>query len=124
MPEHIIGTYAKGVMGENAACTYLMERGMQPVERRYRSPYGEIDLIMLDGNTLVFVEVKARERQGRLQAQLAVTPVKQRRLIQTGCCYLGEHPEHQERLIRFDVVTVAQDGILHIANAFESSMHF
>ena len=122
MPDERIGTYAKGVMGESAACSYLMEKGMQLLQRRYRSPYGEIDLVMLDGEILVFAEVKTRERQGRLQAQYAVTPVKQRRLIQTGRCYLGEHPEHQERLIRFDVITVAGDGVLHLPNAFEGAI--
>ena len=120
MPNHLTA-YAKGVMGENAACNYLIQHGMQLVDRRYRSPYGEIDLILLCGSVLVFAEVKARETLGRLNAQYAVTPAKQKRLIQTARCYLGEHPEHASYFLRFDVVTVAKDGILHLPDAFQGS---
>ena len=118
MPDSL-SAYAKGVIGEMAAASYLARQGMEELHRRYRSPYGEIDLIMLDGETLVFVEVKARERVGRVQAQYAITPVKQRRMMETVRCFLGEYPECSERMMRFDVVTVAKDGILHIPNAFE-----
>jgi len=121
MPDSI-SAYAKGVMGETAAARFLEASGMQVLERRFRSPVGEIDLILLEGKTLVFAEVKARERQSCAQAQYAVTPAKQRRLVQTACWYLGQHPEHQQRLMRFDVVIIAQDGIAHIPNAFEGSM--
>ena len=120
MPD-ALSAYAKGVMGENAACHYLMTKGMKAVDRRWRSPYGEIDLVMLDGDVLVFVEVKARETTGRVQAQFAVTPAKQRRMMETVRFYLGEHPEHVARMMRFDVVTVAVDGILHVPNAFEGT---
>lgn len=119
MPE--ISTYAKGVMGEAAAQHDLLQKGFELVDRRVKSPYGEVDLVMLDGETLVFIEVKARERLTRNQAQYAVTPAKQRRLVQTALCYLNQHPEHEGRLMRFDVVTVAKDGILHLPNAFEAS---
>ena len=119
MPE--IGAYAKGVMGETAAQDHLIRRGFEPLDRRVRSPYGEIDLVMLDGDVLVFVEVKARETTGRVQAQFAVTPAKQRRMMETVRFYLGEHPEHAARMMRFDVVTVAADGILHVPNAFEGT---
>ncbi len=118
MPEKLTA-YAKGVMGENAACAYLEAKGMALVDRRVRSPYGEIDLVMLDAEVLVFVEVKTRERMGSAQAQFAVTPQKQRRMMETVRFYLGSHPQHQERLMRFDVVTVAKDGIGHIPNAFD-----
>jgi len=108
-------------MGENAACDYLCKLGLKPIDRRYRSPYGELDLIMSDQSTLVFVEVKTREKNGGLHAQFAVTPAKQKRLIKTARCYLGEHPEYAASLIRFDVVTVAHDGIFHFINAFEGT---
>lgn len=120
MPE--LSAYAKGVMGENAAQNDLIRQGFEPLDRRVRSPYGEIDLVMLDGETLVFIEVKAREKATRSQAQFAVTPLKQRRLVQTALFYLNAHPEHEGRLMRFDVVTVARDGILHLPNAFEASL--
>ena len=50
--------YAKGVLGEAAVCDRLTDGGMELLERRFRSPFGEIDLIMLDGDVLAFVEVK------------------------------------------------------------------
>ena len=106
-------------MGENAALDYLVQRGMTMLDRRYRSPYGEIDLILLDGDILVFAEVKAREKLGRSEAQFAITPSKRRRMMETVRYYLDEHSEHALRMMRFDVVTVARDGILHIPNAFE-----
>jgi len=119
MPD--ISAYAKGVMGETAAAAHLTRQGMQLLARRYRSPYGEIDLVLLDGNVVVFAEVKTRERGNAVSAQSAVTPLKQKRLIQTARCYLGEHPEHAARMLRFDVVTVSQDGVFHLANAFQGS---
>ena len=113
--------YAKGVMGETAAEQYLMQRGLSPIARRYRSPYGEIDLIMQDGDVIAFIEVKTRERGSALSAQAAVTPAKQQRLIQTALCFVNEHPQHAEHLMRFDVVTVAKDGIRHIPDAFQGN---
>lgn len=118
MPDQM-NAYAKGVMGETAAFEYLLQSGMQEITRRYRSPYGEIDLIMLDDQTLVFVEVKTREHGTFQSAQLAVTPKKQHRLIQTARCFLGDHPHYAFSLMRFDIVTVTREGISHIANAFE-----
>lgn len=118
MPDGL-STYAKGVMGETAAAVYLTDAGMTELFRRYRSPYGEIDLIMQEKDTLVFVEVKVRERMDRTQALYAITPAKQRRMMDTVRWFLGEHPEYAERMMRFDAVTVTRDGILHLPNAFE-----
>lgn len=119
MPD--LSAYAKGVMGETAAENHLIAKGFSPIARRYRSPYGEIDLIMQNHDLLVFIEVKTRERGNLLSAQSAVTPAKQRRLISTARCFLNEHSEYAEYMIRFDVVTVAKDGIVHIADAFQGS---
>ena len=110
--------YAKGVLGEAAVCDRLADGGMELLERRFRSPFGEIDLVMLDGDTLVFVEVKLRTRGGAEAGQAAVTPQKRRRLVQAARCYLGAHPEHAGRCVRFDVATVTGDGVSHISNAF------
>ena len=120
MPEKL-SAYAKGVMGEVAAAQFLCAKGMQEVQRRYRCAAGEIDLIMLEGQTLVVVEVKTRERLKRTETQYAVTPDKQRRMIASAQWYLGEHPEYAGSIVRFDVITVAKDGILHLPSAFEGS---
>ena len=79
------------------------------------------DLIMLDEKTLVFVEVKTREQSSLISAQQAVTPAKQRRLISSARCYLGEHPEYWHYTLRFDVVTVTKEGVHHIPHAFQGS---
>ena len=119
MPDHRSNTYINGLHGEAAAEMHLQEQGFLCLERRYRSPYGEIDLIMLDGEILAFVEVKARQNRTLQAAQSAVTPSKQRKIIQTALCFLNNHPEHAHRLMRFDVVALADDCINHIPNAFQ-----
>ena len=116
-----ITAYAKGVMGEAAACDYLIARGLSPIHRRYHCAYGEIDLILQKDDLLVFAEVKCREHASHQNAQYAVTKQKQRRLIDTARCFLGEHPEYASCMLRFDVVTVTKNGIIHIPNAFEGT---
>ena len=112
-------SYSRGVEGENQAEQHLCKLGMSCIDRRYRSPYGEIDLIMLDQNALVFVEVKARSIATLQAAQAAVTPTKQRRIIQTALCFLNDHPEYADHLMRFDIVSISADCIHHLPNAFQ-----
>lgn len=120
MPESKRSIYEKGLAGEAMAERYLHGIGFHSIERRYRSPYGEIDLIMLDSNALVFIEVKSRPSGTLINAQTAVSTAKQRRIIQTALCYLNEHPEHQNRTMRFDIVSLAGDGCIeHLPNAFQ-----
>lgn len=120
MPEPKRSIYEKGLEGESMAEQHLCDKGFQSITRRFRSPYGEIDLIMLDADALVFIEVKSRTRSTLIAAELAVSPAKQRRIIQTALCYLNEHPEHQNRTIRFDIVSLAgKDCIEHLPNAFQ-----
>jgi len=121
MPDQRLNAYLKGLQGEEAAEDYLCKAGMACLDRRYRSPYGEIDLIMLDGEVLAFVEVKARNMSTLYAAQMSVTPTKQRRIIQTALCFLSEHPEHTGRLMRFDIIGLSSDCIQHIPNAFQGA---
>ena len=116
MPE---GTYAKGLAGEAGAVAYLQKRGMVLLTQRYRSPFGEIDAVMADGETLVFVEVKARRTRARGTGLLAVDVRKQRKIIRTALQYLGEHD--CQCVIRFDVVEWTADGFLNIPDAFQGS---
>ena len=109
--------YAKGILGEDAARKYLESKGMVLLHQRYHSPYGEIDLVMLDGQTLAMVEVKARENADPATCSYAITPAKQKRLCMTARYYLAEHPA--DRPIRFDAVLVTRRGVRHIPNAFE-----
>jgi putative endonuclease len=111
-----------GERGERAAARHLKRQGMRVLLRRYRTKQGEIDLIARDGNTLVFVEVKAR-RQG-VPAE-AVTPEKERRLTITALQFMRRHRLLEERS-RFDVVAIvwpddrSPPRIEHFRNAFEA----
>lgn len=109
--------YDAGVQGEMLAENWLVQQGMKPAARRYRGQDGEIDLIMIDGNTVVFVEVKCRPSARRGDGLIAVTPAKQRRITHAALAFLVER-EWMERSVRFDVVEITKDGILHIPNAF------
>lgn len=112
-------SYETGVRGEEIACEYLANKGMRLIEIRHREKTGEIDLIMEDADTLVFVEVKARFSAPRAGAGvMAVTAEKQRKIARAALLYLMKHG-WMRREVRFDVVEITQAGILHIPNAFQ-----
>ncbi len=97
-----------GRAGERFAERLLDGAGLTIVARRFRRRGGEVDLVALDGDTLVFVEVKTR-RPGRYgEAIQAVSRTKQRRLVATARCYLRETGQAW-RQVRFDVVAVTSD---------------
>ena len=112
-------TSGKGLAGERQALAYLQQLGMRPVCQRYRCPYGEIDLVMLDGACLVFVEVKLRSRGRKNDGVSAVTFQKRQRLIRAARSYLGQYPT--ELPVRFDIVEITGEGVFHLPNAFEGS---
>ena len=112
-------TYETGLRGEEIAEEYLRTLGYRLIESRHREKTGEIDLIMEDGTTVVFVEVKARfSMQEKGEGLRAVTPAKQRRIARTATLYLMKQG-WLRREIRFDVVEINQDGIVHVPNAFQ-----
>ncbi len=111
--------YASGLAGEEQALRYLTGRGMTLVERRYRGGDGEIDLVMAEGETLVFAEVKYRPSGRAGDGLSAVTPGKRRRLAHAAEAYLYER-DVSDRPVRFDVVEITRDGVLHIPDAFRA----
>ena len=94
-------TSEKGLAGERQALAYLRQHGMRPVCQRYRCPYGEIDLVMLDGECLVFVEVKLRSRGRKNDGVLAVNFQKQQRLIPRGPLLLGRISDGNAGPVRY-----------------------
>src|SRR5262245_63993801 len=80
---------ALGISGEDLACAELQRRGYAIVERRYRTRFGEIDIIAKDGLTIVFVEVKARKTQEFGGAAAAMTGWKQRRIARMDVEYIA-----------------------------------
>ncbi len=114
---------ALGKMGEDLACRELEGRGYAIIARRYRSRSGEIDIVARDGDTIVFVEVKARENRAFGDAAEAVTGVKQRKIVQLAVEYLMRH-HLANRPCRFDVVSIHFDdgrpAIELFQNAFDA----
>jgi putative endonuclease len=111
-----------GENGEAVARRHLEARGLTFVTRNWHCRAGELDLVMLDGDVLVFVEVKTRngERAGR--AEEAISPSKARKLLAAGEWFVADHPKYQDLAWRCDLVaiTIGRDGtarIDHYVNA-------
>ena len=94
-----------GIVGEDLAARALEARGYAILERRYRTDRGEIDIVAEDGETLVFVEVKARADHEFGSAAECVTPAKQRQVARMASEYLACH-RVADRPCRFDVVAI------------------
>lgn len=108
------------VHGEDAAAELLKAKGLKVIARNWRTRFGELDLVALDGTTLVFVEVKARQLADFVEPAQAVDRTKQRKIRRLAEAYLAfEHPQHEA--CRFDVVSVVAGApvrIRHLTNAF------
>ena len=112
-------TYETGISGEQQAAEWLIRKyGMKVIEQRCRTKAGEIDLIMLDGETVVFVEVKTRLRADAGIGIMAVDKRKQRRITNASVLYLLRKG-WKNRAVRYDIVEVRPDGILYVPNAFQ-----
>jgi putative endonuclease len=94
-----------GIQGENLACAELERLGYAIVERRYRSRFGEIDIVATDDGTVVFVEVKTKTSGSFGDPVEEVTPQKQRQIISMGEEYYSFRCSRQTQC-RFDVVAV------------------
>jgi putative endonuclease len=106
MEGNIIGGNAMSLSGEKTerlACLYLKGLGFEIVARNWRSRFGEIDIVAREGETLVFVEVKARSGDGFGGPEGAVDAPKQRRIAATAAQFVQETAS--ELPARFDVVT-------------------
>ena len=111
-----------GKAGEDRAAQYLSKQGYKIIERNFRAPYGEIDLIALHRGELVFVEVKTRNSDAYGAPELAVTPRKQQRMIKAALGYIKYKKLHQMPC-RFDVVAItrgAEKELELIQYAFEA----
>jgi putative endonuclease len=109
-----------GKWGEERAIRELERRGYAILARRYRTRHGEIDIVAEDRGTIVFVEVKARERDDCGSAAEAVTLHKQRRLTSMAVDYLARN-RITSRPCRFDVVAIDGSTVTLYAAAFDAS---
>ena len=99
-----------GRQAEESAYRFLRRQGWRAVVRNYRCRRGEIDLIMLDGPVLVFVEVRHRSHRSFVRAALTVDYRKQRKLISAAAMFLATHKRFVRHTTRFDVVGIDQDA--------------
>ncbi len=98
-----------GKIGEERALVELERRGYAILASRYRTRYGEIDIVAVDGETTVFIEVKARVTDECGTAAEAVGQLKQRRLVRMAVDYLARN-NLADRPCRFDVVAIDAAG--------------
>lgn len=99
-----------GDAGEAAALAFLVAQGCRPQARNVRFKGGELDLVMLDGDTLVFVEVRRRGRADFGDALDSVDARKAHKLVLAARLYLQREPRHAQRACRFDVVAFDGDA--------------
>lgn len=96
----------RGEHAEDAVARWLTQRGHRVLDRNFRSRFGEIDLITLDGKTLVFVEVRYRAANARARGAETVTQPKQLRLARAAAAFMNSRRVHGDTTVRFDVVGV------------------
>ncbi|MDH3560244.1 MAG: YraN family protein [Gammaproteobacteria bacterium] len=104
------GTIRRGRDAESLACRYLERRGLSLIERNYQSRPGEIDLIMDDAGSLVFVEVRYRRQTRFGSGAESVDRRKQAKIVGCAQVYLQTHPGMAARACRFDVVSISGDA--------------
>lgn len=98
-----------GDLGESLGRGYLRRCGMTILHAPFRCKSGDIDIIALDGNTLAFIEVKARRNPSCGRPVLAVTPAKQRRIARVARIYLAFYNRVDFEFCRFDVMGISTD---------------
>jgi len=106
-----------GRLAESVAALFLQAKGYRVLARRYKTPLGEIDLVVRRGRAIAFVEVKARA--DGTSALAAITPYQRTRSARAALAWLMRHPEAADYDLRFDVVLVRTLAPpRHIANAW------
>ena len=117
-------TYETGLNGEQAASEWMNKNlGMKELEKGYKTKAGEIDLIMQDEETIVFVEVKTRTNAVSGSGLMAVDRNKQKRIANAAIFYLMNNGKLNSS-VRFDAVEICSGRVLHIPNAFQPGNGF
>lgn len=117
-------TAALGRRAEQAALEHLVGQGLRPIDRNFRCRAGELDLVMRDGDTVVFVEVRFRTRRDFGGALDSIDHAKRARIARAAARFLQREPRLREQPCRFDVVAARPDGdglsLEWIRGAFEA----
>ncbi|HOP85981.1 MAG TPA: YraN family protein [Syntrophorhabdaceae bacterium] len=107
----------QGKEGEDKATSILKAKGYKIIERNYRNPFGEIDIVAEEGGYLVFIEVKKRNTETFGDPLHAIDEAKKRHIIKSAQYYLKSHKLNNKKA-RFDVVGITKDNIKIVKNAF------
>jgi len=113
-----MNSVSSGKKGEEQAAAALESAGMKIIAKNIRSKEGEVDIVALDGETIVFVEVKAWSAYGMENLRYGIDIKKQRKIIKTAKYFLSENRKYSNMAIRFDVVFIDKSSITHLASAF------
>lgn len=107
-----------GAAAEDRAADYLQRQGLKLVARNWRCRQGELDLVMRDGNTLVFVEVRSRASAAFGGAGASITPAKQAKLIRAAEHFLLQ--QAHRGACRFDAILIEGGQLQWLRSAFEA----
>jgi len=109
-------------MGEERAQNFLKKSGVRILNTNFKCKLGEIDIIAADNNTLLFIEVKYRKSDKFGDPSETVTYHKQKKIILTAQLYLQKHPKLANKACRFDVISIHQNDINWIQDAFNTDI--
>ena len=115
-----VAAFRLGISAESRAALFLIAKAYRILARRWKTPFGEIDIVARRRNDLVFFEVKARDTLE--DAAEAVTARNKQRIVAAAELWLAHHPQDAQRAIRFDVILMVPGKIpRHIVNAFDTT---
>lgn len=115
------GRKQTGNCGEDRAAEYLLNKGYELVRRNFRTNQGEIDIIVKNGECIVFVEVKTLPKGNFELLAHVLDARKQKRIVETAKRFLAINRQYSNSYIRFDVIVIDMPGlpqVYHIENAF------
>ena len=91
------------ILAEVVSCSFLQRNGYVIIERNYRCPYGEIDVIAVKDQEIIFIEVKSRSRN--MQTTFSSVSIRKRlKIIRSATTYIMENPQYDQHCMRFDVI--------------------
>lgn len=116
-------SHQAGCRGEERASDYLSALGWRVLERNFRTRHGEVDIIALDGEVLVFVEVKSWKAIGIGDLEISINKRKQRRIIDVSRVYMVRKGLVDSMSVRYDLIFVDGDSLTvqHVRDAFTES---
>ena len=107
-----------GRYGEEKAADFLKNKGYQIIGRNFRHRGGEVDIIALDNDTVVFTEVKTWAVLGIDSLEQGLDKKKQRRIIETAKYFLSDNRKYRYMAVRFDVIFITPGSVTHLESAF------